>query len=116
MSVLCVSVQHVFVNQKIQIDHMKLLTCPHCGHAFTLKSPEVSPIAASRHCPSCNGTFTIGLRWSFMLLMFVPLVLLGIFLHPWLGSWGPFFGVVLVAILSIRLVKAEGESDGKPAG
>ena len=110
------SVQYVFINQKTRIEHMKLLTCPYCGHAFNLKSPEVSPIATSRHCPSCDGVFTIGLSWKFMLLMFVPLVLLGIFLHPWLGSWGPFFGVVLVAILSVRLVKTEGESDDKPAG
>jgi hypothetical protein len=96
---------------------MKLLTCPHCGHVFKLKSPELHPFALSRHCPSCNGTFTFGMKWSLFLLMFIPLVLLGTFLHPWLGSWGPFFGVALVAILSVRLVKVEDEGDGegKPA-
>ena len=102
MLVLHLFVQHVFINQKAQTDHMKLLTCPHCGHAFTLKSPEVSPIAASRHCPSCNGTFTIGLRWSFMLLMFVPLVLLGIFLHPWLGSPQPWLKIQLASFRRVR--------------
>jgi uncharacterized paraquat-inducible protein A len=97
---------------------MKLLTCPHCGHAFKLKSPEVHPFSMSRQCPSCNATFTFGMRWSVFLLMFVPLVLLGVFLHPWLGSWGPFFGVALVTVLSVRLVKVEDEeeSDDKPAG
>jgi len=94
---------------------MKLLTCPHCGHVFNLKSPEVNPFALSHDCPTCNGAFAFGMKWSLFLLMFAPLVLLGIFLHPWLGSWGPFFGVVVVAVLSIRLVKAEDEGDDKPA-
>ena len=92
---------------------MKLLTCPHCRHEFNLKSPEVNPFKISRRCPSCHRTFTFGMRWSLFILMFVPLVLLGVFLHPWLGAWGPFFGVAVVAVLSIRLVKSDDEDENK---
>ena len=94
---------------------MKLLTCPHCGHAFNRKAPEVSPIAMSRACPSCGGNFTYGMRWWLFLLLFAPLVLVSSYLWRWMGSWAPVPGLLLVIFLSLKLVKHTDDEAVQPA-
>lgn len=93
---------------------MKLLTCPHCGHAFSRKAPEVALFSMSRVCPTCGGTFTYGMRWWVFLLLFFPLVLVSSYLHHWMGSWAPVPGVLLVIFFSLRLVKHD-EDEAAPA-
>lgn len=85
---------------------MKRLSCPHCGHAFHLKDPEVALFAMSRVCPACSGHFIYGMRWSLFLLLFVPMVLVSIYLREWIGGWAPVPGVLIVVFFSVRLVKA----------
>ena len=94
---------------------MKRFTCPHCGHAFHLKSPELMPFSMSHHCPTCGGAFGYGLNWLVFLLMFIPVVLLATYLRTWLGSWASLPGVLLVIFFSFRLEKAEEEADGDTA-
>lgn len=93
---------------------MKRFSCPHCGHALHWKSDELKPLSLSRKCPSCGGGFAYGLRWGVFLLLFVPLVLLAIYLRQWMGSWASLPGVLLIIYFSFSLVKAQDEEGAKP--
>ena len=55
---------------------MKLLICPHCGHAFKLKSPERNPFALSNHCPTCSDEFVYGIKGWLYFVKFLPVVML----------------------------------------
>lgn len=88
---------------------MKRLYCPHCGHQFSWKAPEVALFALSRVCPSCGGHFTYGMQWTVFLLLFVPMVLLATYLREWMGTWASMPGVLVVIFFSIRLVKVAEE-------
>ena len=50
-------------------------------------------------CDRCQATAVIDIQWKRVLIWFVPVVIMGLLLRPWLGD----FVAAMVAVVSIAL-------------
>lgn len=64
------------------------MKCPHCGRSISLFSREMSRLGKVRTCPHCRKSVRLFVSVKVAALLFIPSVVLALFLKPILVSFG----------------------------